>query len=291
MIPGAGLLLLLLPGIQLFLGAEGHAVDAGQHLVFLVALPVGARLLGDLEGFQALGVGQVGSDAHINVLALLEEADLGVLGQVADVLHLELLLALLHQLDGLGAGQDEGLDGQVLLGDLAHLLLDGSQVLVGELFVAQVYIVVEAVVGGGAVAKVSLGIEALDGLGHDVGGGVTQDVQFLVLGALGNGAVFVDDLHGGFPFFSGSKVNKKTLHPADSLHGMKRRYPHLAGPLHGSTRIAQPWGRASRCAVTGTPGRGSPLRSAVVRSGRTPDCLQHAAPAAAALSAVSRIRS
>ena len=54
-----GLLLLFLPGVQLFLVVECHAVDAGQHLVLFVVLPVRAGLLGDLKGFQGLGVGQV----------------------------------------------------------------------------------------------------------------------------------------------------------------------------------------------------------------------------------------
>ena len=200
MVAGAGFLLLLLPLLQLFLGAEGHAVDAGEHLVVLVAFPVGAGLLGDLEGLQGLGVGQVGADAHINILALLVEADGGVLGQVADVLHLELLLAVLHQLDGLGPGQDERLDGQVLLGDLAHLLFDVGKVLVGQLGVAQIHVVVETVLGGGAVAEVGFGVQPLDGLGHDMGGGVAQNVQFFFLGALGDGAVVVDDLHRSIPF-------------------------------------------------------------------------------------------
>ena len=158
MVAGAGLFLLFFPLFQLFLGAERHAVDAGQHLVGLVALPVSAGLLGDLEGLQGLGVGQVGADAHVDILTLLVEADDRILGQVADVLHLELLLAVLHQLNGLGPGQDEGLDGQVFLGDLAHLLFDVGKVLVGQLGVAQIHVVVEAVLGGGAVAEVGLGV-------------------------------------------------------------------------------------------------------------------------------------
>ena len=49
----------------------------------------------------SLGVGQVGSDAHVNVLALLEEAELGRVGQISHVLDLVVLLALLHQLHSL----------------------------------------------------------------------------------------------------------------------------------------------------------------------------------------------
>ena len=41
-----------------------------------------------LEGLQSLGVGQVGSDAHIYIFALLEEAELGLVSQICHVLHL-----------------------------------------------------------------------------------------------------------------------------------------------------------------------------------------------------------
>ena len=75
--------------------------------------------------------------------------------------------------------------------------------------------------------------------------------------------------------------NKKALHPAFT-NGMKRLKKSTA--FHGSTRIAPPGpGSASRCAVTGTPGRGSPLHSAVVEVRHMAGCLQH--PCGAALSA------
>ena len=160
---------------------ESHAVDTGQHLILFIVLPVCTGLLGDLESLQSLGVGQVRSDAHIDVLALLEEAELGLVGQVSH------------------AGQDEGLDGQILFGDLAHLLLDVGQVFVGQLGVAEVNVVVEAVLGGGAEGEVSLRVEALDGLSHNVGCGMTDNVQFLVLRALVHMTVLIDDLHGVTP--------------------------------------------------------------------------------------------
>ena len=202
MVSGLGLLLLLDVLLQLLVGSEGNAVDPGEHLVVGVVLPVGAGLLGDLKGLQALGVGHVGADAHINVVALLVEADDGILGQVADVLLLILGVTLLHQLDGLVSGQDEGLDGQICLDDLLHLLFNFQEILVGELSVAEVHIVVEALFGSGAVGKVRIGIQMLDGLGHDVGGGVAQNVLLLFRGAFGNGAVFVDDFHSIAPFLS-----------------------------------------------------------------------------------------
>ena len=137
----------------------------------------------------------MGSDAHIHVLTLLEEAELGLVGQIRHVLDLVVLLTLLHQLDGLVTGQDERLDGKILLADLLHLFFDGGQVLVGQLDVTEVDVIVEAVLGGRAEGKVRLRVEALDGLRHDMGSRVAQNVQFFLLRALGDGTVLVDDLH------------------------------------------------------------------------------------------------
>ena len=111
------------------------------------------------------------------------------------MLDLVVLLALLHQLDSLVARQDERLDGKILFADFLHLFFDGGQVLVGQLGVAKVDVIVEAVLGGGAEGKVRLRVEALDGLGHDMGSRVAQNVQFFFLRTLGDGAVLVDDLH------------------------------------------------------------------------------------------------
>ena len=204
-------LLLLLPRVQLLLIAEGNAIDAGQHLVLFVVLPVCAGLLGDLEGLECLGVAQVGSDAHVNILALLIEAELGLVSEVGNMLDLVMLLTLLHQLDSLITRQDERLDGKILLADLLHLFLDVGQILIAEFGVAQINIVEKAVLGRGAKGKVRLRVEALDGLGHDVGCRVAQNVQFFFLRALGNGAVLVDDLHGCTLLLHSCK--QKMLHP------------------------------------------------------------------------------
>ena len=111
------------------------------------------------------------------------------------MLELIVFLALGHELFGLLAGQNEGFEGQILLDDLLHFLLDLFQILGRELLIAQVDVIVEAVLGGGTEGKVCLGIQALDGLGHDMGGGVAQNVQLLLRCAFGNLAVSVDDLH------------------------------------------------------------------------------------------------
>ena len=201
MIPGFGLFLLLEILVQLLLGEESHAVDPGQHLVVGIVFPVSAGLLGELEGLQTLGVGQVGADAHVDIVALLIEADDGILGQIADVLFLIFCVTVVHELDGLVPRQDEGLDGQIGLDDLLHLFFNGLQILVCQLLVAKVHVVVEALFSGGAVSKVRIGVQMLNGLGHDVGSGVAQNVLGFFGRALGNGTVFVNDFHGFVSFF------------------------------------------------------------------------------------------
>ena len=191
--------------------AEGDAADAGKHLVVLVVLPVRAGNRRQLEGLERLGVAQMRADAHVDVIALLVEGERHILSQVADVLDLVGFAALVHQLDGLVPGQGEGLDGQVLLDDGLHFLLDGGQVLLGELHITQINVIVEAVLGGGAVGEMRLGVEVLHGLGQDVSCAVAQDVQFLLRGALGHMTVVVDHLHGNSSFFAWGMVKKMPI--------------------------------------------------------------------------------
>lgn len=183
--------------VELLLGGKGDAVDAGEHLVVLVALPVSTRDAGELKGLEGLGVADVGADAHVDVVALLIEGDAGVVVQVVNVLDLVLLAALLHKGDGLGTGLLKDGELEVLLDDLFHLGLDRGEVVLADLdALGQVDVVVEAVVGRGTVGKVGLGVQALDGLRHDVRGGVTDDVRDLVLRELGHRTVIVECLHG-----------------------------------------------------------------------------------------------
>ena len=180
---------------ELVLGGKRRAVDAGEHLVVLVVLPVRAGELGELEGLERLGVAQVRADAHVDIVALLVEADDRVLRQVADVLDLVDFAALLHERDGFLARQGERLDRQVLLDDLVHLRLDLGEVALIELHIAQVHVVVEAVLGRRAVGKVRLRVQLLNRLREDMRRRMAQNVQFFLLRALSDNAIFVDDLH------------------------------------------------------------------------------------------------
>ena len=96
---------------------------------------------------------------------------MGVCGQVVDKLHLVGLCLLLHELQSLPPGQFEPLQLQLLLADLAHFALDLGQVLGGE-GKGRVQIIIKAVFDGRADGQLHLRMQALDGLGQDMGAGV-----------------------------------------------------------------------------------------------------------------------
>ena len=174
---------------------EGDAVDAGEHLVVLVGSPVSAGLRRHLESLQGLGVGDMRAGAHVDVVALLEEADLFVLVEVIDVLEFILCVPFRHQSLRLFAGQDEGLEREVLLDDLPHLVFDALQVFVRQLGLAQVDVIVEALVGRGSEREVRFRPQMLDGLCHDVGRRVADDFQLFLRRADHGLAVGIDDFH------------------------------------------------------------------------------------------------
>ena len=244
--------------VELFLGGKGDAVDAGEHLVVLVALPVGARDAGELKGLEGLGVADVGADAHVDVVALLVEGDAGIVVQVADVLDLVLLATLLHKGDGLGTGLFVHGELEILLDDLLHLGLDRGEVVLADLdALGQVDIIVEAVVGRGAVGKVGLGVQALDGLRHDVGGGVADDVRDLVLRELGHRTVIVECLH-GYVFSSRmpdasacDALGVFDLHHYRQVALVYKRPPHLNGTAGDFLRMLHRVGRVARAACAG----------------------------------------
>ena len=181
--------------IELRLGGKRRAVYSREHLVRLIGLPIGTRDARELECFERLGVGDMRTHAHIDVLALLEEGDASVIGQVADVLDLVLLAALLHERDGLLARQLEDGELEVLLHDLLHLVFDRGQIVFGERLIAQIDIVVEAVIRSGAIGEVGLRVEALDSLRHDVRGGMPHDMRDLLCGKICHMPIVIQCFH------------------------------------------------------------------------------------------------
>ena len=180
-------------GVQLFLLRESDAVDALEHLAVRVAAPVGGVAGGQLDAvaLDAAGGVEVRTGAEVGELALLVEADDGVLGQVVDELDLERLVLLLHELDGFLARQLKALELELFLADLAHLRLDLLQMLrrKGE---GSEQIVVEAGLNAGADGELHLGPEALDGLRQHMGAGVP--IGLAVLGIFKRELVLFADL-------------------------------------------------------------------------------------------------
>ena len=70
-------------------------------------------------------------------------------------------------------------------------------------------------------------------------------------------------------------ITKKTLHPAFALRDEAPLKIQLRSTVPPELRAFL---RATRCAVTGAPGRGSPLHSAVVEVRHMAGCLQRVLP-------------
>ena len=175
--------------VELLLGVERRAVDALELRVLLVAQPVGSGDVEQLEGLDASGGRDVRAAAEVGELAGLVDRDFFIgLGELLDEVALHEVAFGLEALQAFGAGQKFARVGQVLLGELLHLLLDGGEVVGGEGLLA-VEVVEESVLGGGAVAELGLGKEFEDGGGHQVRGGVAEDFERFGI-ALGEQAEF-----------------------------------------------------------------------------------------------------
>ena len=156
--------------VQLLLRVPRGAVDALQHRAGLVAAPVGAGGIEELEGAELLRRPEVAAAAQVLELAVAVEADgraLG-LGQVLDDLDLERLVPLALEVDRLGAGEITGvLEAKVGGLLLAHLRLDLLEV-GGRQRPRQVEVVVEAVLDGRTDGELRVGEDVKNGGSHHV---------------------------------------------------------------------------------------------------------------------------
>ena len=203
--------------IQLFLFHKAGAVNALERLAAGVAPPVRAVAGSELDGvaLDPAGGVQMGAGAEVGKVALLIEADDGVLGQILDQLHLIGLVPLLHEFDGLFPGQLKALQLDLLLADLAHLRFQLFQDLRSD-GKGGVEIIVEAVFDGRADGQLYLGVQAFHGLGQNVAGGVAVGV--FILGIFKGIQIFF--VHS---YFSSLKMK--------GTPGISPRVPEL----HGST--------------------------------------------------------
>ena len=160
---------------QIRIFGVGGAVDSGEHLVLLVATPVGAGIFHQFDGFHRLGGHQMGAGTEIREFPLAVETDDGVLRKVLNQLHLVGLVFLLEEPDGIFSWKFKALQRQIFLHNLLHLGFDGREILGGD-WGLNIQIIVEAVVDGRADGQLRLRVQTLDGLGHNVGSGVAEGV-------------------------------------------------------------------------------------------------------------------
>ena len=200
-IPHLRLFLLLQILVQLILFGEGDAVDALQGLPVGVAPPVGGVAGGQLDGIALDPAGgvQMGAGAEVGEFALLVEGDDLVLRQVVNKFHLVRLV--LHQFQRFLPGQLEPLQLQLLFADLPHLRLDLGEHLAGK-GKGSVHIIVKAVFDGRTNGQLDLRMQALDGLGQNVGAGVPVGAAVLLI-FKGKLIVCHDDIP---PQFRGEKI-------------------------------------------------------------------------------------
>ena len=165
-----GLLNLLKVGIQLGLFRKRRTVDTLQHLVFLVAAPVGTGAGGELDGLDPSGIRQMGAGAQIHKIALTVEGDGLALGGVL-LEQLQLIRLIRHQLTGLLRRQKKLLNRKCFLDDFIHFLLNGGQILRQKRLFA-VEIVIKSAVDGGADGQLGIREQTQHGLCQNVGRGM-----------------------------------------------------------------------------------------------------------------------
>ncbi len=153
---------------------ERDAVDAGEHLVLLVAAPVGAGHRRQFDGLDVARVGDVRTAAEVREGAVGVERDGAVL-EVRDQLDLVLVALLGEGRERLGFRNLAAHEFFFVAGELLHLLFDGRQIGLRDRR-RRVDVVVEAVLDGGADAELDARVERFERLGQQVRRGVPEGV-------------------------------------------------------------------------------------------------------------------
>jgi len=162
--------------LQLFLGGPGRAVHALQHLVAVIATPVGARHLHQLEVLELAGAGHVRATAQVFEVALAVKADVFVAGNAGDDLCLVVLTHALEVAHRFVTRQHTAHHLLVLVGEFGHALFDGGQVFGREGALVR-EVVVEAVLDHRPDGHLRLREQLLHGVGQQVSSGVADELQ------------------------------------------------------------------------------------------------------------------
>ena len=162
--------------VEGILRLEGRPVDALEHRAVLIAAPIRARHVQQLERRNPPRRFDVRPCTQIFESTVPVRGDLLVLGDLLDDLHLQRLRGV-HAL-GLVARVLVVLERVVLLDHPPHTLFDPRQVLLGErLFHHEV--IVEAVVRRRPDAQLRFREHLRDHVGHDMGGRVPYSLSQL----------------------------------------------------------------------------------------------------------------
>mmetsp|Transcript_42518 Transcript_42518/g.68384 ORF Transcript_42518/g.68384 Transcript_42518/m.68384 type:complete len:378 (-) Transcript_42518:121-1254(-) len=158
-------------------GGEGDGVHAHERVLGHVSAPVGAAALVDGHRLDPRGVGEVRPAAQVHHRAAAVARDADAVGQVGDKFHLKLVLR--KHLQRLGARHLHALERLLVLDDRLAPFQDSRALVVGQGALAEIAVVIEALLDGRADGEVGAVLE-LQRFSQHVRGRVP--VQRLALG-------------------------------------------------------------------------------------------------------------
>ena len=177
-------------GGQVLLVGPGSAVDPLQHLVAGIAAPVGTGHLGELEGGDLAGAGHVGTAAQVDEIVLAIERNGFIGGNRGDDLRLVVLAHLFEETDRIVPVHQFPRYGNIRPGKLLHLGLDFFEVLGGK-GPLEGKIVIETVFDHRTDGDLGAGEQRFDRLGQQMGAGVTDHLQAVLVPAGDDGQLGV----------------------------------------------------------------------------------------------------
>ncbi len=166
-------------GGEILLVHPCRAVHPLQHLVAMIAAPVGSGQLHQLERLRQLARGgQVRAAAEVAPLVAMRIERDGLAGRndIVDDLRFVILADLPEVRDGVVLAPDFAIDGEVAIHDLLHLRFDLREVLRRERLLAR-EVVIEPVLDRRPDRHLRAGEKFLHGLCEDVGGIVADEVE------------------------------------------------------------------------------------------------------------------
>ena len=174
MVPLLGLLELLQMGVELLPVGERRPVDPLQLLVLLRSLPVRAGEGEHLERLHAAGGGEMRTGAKIHEIILAVAGD-DLPAFFFDQLGLQVVTDRFEVGEGLLLRHLHAADREILRRNFPHLRLDLFEIL-GRKRLRSLKIVEEPILGRRTDADFDLREQRLDGVSHQMGGGVTVNL-------------------------------------------------------------------------------------------------------------------